>query len=91
MSLPPLPDGAGVTAAAGSLSSAPDTTYRVVTAAAPAPDGSTSEFSACPPVAPAVPLTADDCRAGGWQNYPHLGVRNQGSRVAYVNARGRAG
>jgi hypothetical protein len=37
----------------------------------------------------AAPTTADDCKNGGWRNYPELGFKNQGDCVSYVATGGR--
>ena len=44
------------------------------------------EFSSTRPV---VPTTKEDCKHGGWQNYPHLGFKNQGDCVAFVATQGK--
>jgi hypothetical protein len=40
------------------------------------------------PPAP-VPTSVDDCKNGGWRNYPHLGFKNQGDCVSWVRTNGR--
>ena len=34
------------------------------------------------------PLTKEDCKKGGWQNYEHLGFRNQGDCIRFVQTGG---
>ena len=42
-----------------------------------------------PPPAPAAPTSADQCKKGGWKNYPTLGFKNQGDCVSYVATHGK--
>lgn len=41
-------------------------------------------FTPGPPPPPAAPTTTDQCKNGGWKNYPALGFKNQGDCVSYV-------
>ena len=38
---------------------------------------------------PPAPTSADDCKDGGWQNYPGLGFKNQGDCVSFVQTGGK--
>jgi hypothetical protein len=38
---------------------------------------------------PSAPTGIDDCKQGGWKNYPALGFKNQGDCVSYVATRGK--
>lgn len=33
---------------------------------------------------PSQPTTMDDCKKGGWQDYPNAGFRNQGDCIRFV-------
>jgi hypothetical protein len=44
----------------------------------------TTTLTYCPP-----PLTAAECKKGGWQDFPNLAFKNQGDCVSYVATEGR--
>jgi hypothetical protein len=46
----------------------------------------TSQLAAVEPVAP---TSTDDCKHGGWRNYPALGFKNQGDCVSFVATGGK--
>lgn len=43
------------------------------------------EVSPTPTPVPQGPMTKDDCKDGGWKNYPTFGFKNQGQCIKYVN------
>jgi len=46
-------------------------------------------FTPGPPPPPAAPTSADQCKNGGWRDYPALGFKNQGDCVSYVATHGK--
>ncbi|MDQ0849161.1 hypothetical protein QFZ65_001099 [Arthrobacter sp. B3I9] len=41
------------------------------------------------PAPPPAPTTAEQCKKGGWKNYPALGFKNQGDCTSYVATHGK--
>ena len=69
------------TVAAGSGALVPKTPPAVPTAAQPA--------DIAVRAAPAAPTSKDQCKHGGWRDFPALGFKNQGDCVSYVATKGK--